>query len=235
MNRVPAGSLLAGLAAAALLVRAAAAAPAEEPFKVNKKDFEKTFKVIALEPPDADPYLKVSDSVKAMLEQEVTARLKKRGYTVMPSSVLSGIRAEMTAQVNGPIDSKPGSSDAAKQAAVREHALRELWFRHPIDAVAVMRIRVFSVPMESDKVEWDGVSTSVEHSGGRVEYKANISVSSVVVAIYDSKEEPLYVSYAGLEPLMHREGAQLQPLPVDQLLRDEKRIRKASQAAVDAL
>jgi hypothetical protein len=233
MSRLQVNGLL---AAAALLVSVSAnAAEEEQPFKLDKREFEKKYKVIALAPPESDPYLQVSDGVKAMVEQEVTARLKKRGYTVMPSSVLGGIRAEMTAQMGGASESKPGQPDAAKQAAVREHAFRELWFRHQVDAVALMRIRVFSVPAENDKVEWDGTSQSIQHSGGREEYKANVSVSSVVVAIYDPKDAPLYVSYGGIEALMSRQGEQLLPLPVEQLLRDEKKIRKAAQTAVEAL
>jgi len=196
---------------------------------------EKTFKVIALVPPEADPYLVFNENVKAMLEQELAERLKKRGYTVMPSSVLAGIRAEMTKQVGGATDPKTGQAIAARQDAVREHALRELWFRQRIDAIAVMRIRILSVPMESDRVEWDGVSQDLDHAGKRVEYKANVNVSSVIVGIYDSKETPLYVSYGGLEPIMRREGEQLQPLPVEQLLRNEEKIRKAAQLAVKAL
>lgn len=218
---------LVGLVAVAALLASAAAAAAEEqaPFKINKRDFEKTYKVIALAPPEADSLLQMSDGVKAMVEEEVTKRLHKSGYTVMPSSVLAGIRAEMTTQVGG-------ATDAARQAAVREHALRELWFRHPINAVAIMRIRAFNVPMENDRVEWDGVSQSVAHSGKSIQYKANINVSSVVVGIYDAKDTPLFMNYGGLEPMMRREGDQLQPLPADQLLRDEEKIRKAAQTAV---
>jgi len=233
MRQAPMRNLLS--LAVLLMSVAAIAADTEDPFRINKRDFEKTYKVIALAPPEAEAYLQFRDEVKAMLEQEVTARLKKRGYTVMPSSVLSAIRDEMTAQVGGLTDPKSGQTDAAKQAAVRDHSFRELWFRHKIDAVAIVRVRIFSVPMESDKVAWDGVSQTVEHTGGREEYKANISVSSVAVAIYDSKDAPLYVSYGGIEPLLRREGGQLQPLPVEQLLRDEKKIRKAAQTAVEAL
>lgn len=222
MNRAV---LIAVLAAVALLVPTAAAAEEEEPFKINKRDFEKTYKVIALAPPESDSYLQMSDGVKAMLEEEVTKRLQKSGYTVMPSSVLAGIRAEMTTQVGG-------ATDTARQAAVREHAFRELWFRHPINAIAITRVRAFNVPMENDKVEWDGVSQSVAHSGKSVQYKANVNVSSVVVGIYDAKDTPLFMNYGGLEPMMRREGDQLQPLPAEQLLRDEEKIRKAAQTAV---
>lgn len=225
MNRA-----LAGLVVAALL--ACTAAADEEPFKVGKREFQKTFKVIALTPPEAEGHLHLSDAASAMLEEEVAARLEKRGYTVMPSRVLAGIRAEMTAQVGGATDPKTGQPDAAKQSAVREHAFRELWFRHQIDAVAVIRIRIFSVPVESDRLEWDGTQQKLENEGKSIQYKANASVSSVVVGIYDAKEAPLYVNYGGLEPLVRRVGDQLQPRPVDQLLIDEKRIRKAAQIAV---
>jgi hypothetical protein len=230
MNRA-----LTALAAAALMFASSAAAEEEEPFKINKRDFEKTFKVIALAPPEADSYLQLNDGVKAMLEQEITERLKKRGYTVMPSSVLAGIRAEMTSQVDGAKDPKTGKEDAAKQAAVREHAFRELWFRHPINAIAIIRIRAFNVPMESDRVEWDGTTQGLAHTGKSMQYKGNVNVSSVVVGIYDSKDAPLYVSFGGLEPMMKREGEQLQPLPADQLLKDEEKVRKAAQTAVKAI
>ena len=80
----------------------AAAAKSDDAYLlVKKRDFKKTYKVIALAPVDADPYLEMPDSVAAMLEQEVTARLQKRGYTVIPSSVLAGIRKTMEAQVGG--------------------------------------------------------------------------------------------------------------------------------------
>jgi hypothetical protein len=221
--------------AAALIATGATAAEDDPPFKIDKREFEKNIKSIALAPTESDPYLPLSEAVKAMLEQEVRARLEKRGYQVLPSTVLAGIRAEMTAQVGGAQGPESGQPDGAALSAVREHAFRELWFRHPIDAIAIPRVRVFSMPMESDRVEWHGAEQSLEHTGKKVEYAANVSVSSVVVAIFDSKDAPLYVGYGGLEPLMRREGEQLQPLPVEQLLRDEEKIRKATQMAVKAL
>jgi hypothetical protein len=217
------------------LVLPAFAASGDEAFMVDKRDFKKTYKVIALMPVDADPYLEMSDSVAAMLEQEVVAHLQKRGYTVLPSSVLAGIRAEMAQQVGGVEDPESGQTDAAKLQAVREHSFRELWFRHQFDAVASIRVAIYRVPMESDRVEWDGAKQKLAYEGRSQKYSATVSVSSVSVGIYDSKNSPLYLNYGGLEPLMWRKGEQLEPLTPDKIFLDEKRIRKAAQMAVDPI
>ena len=221
--------------AATLLVSGVAVAAKDDAFKINKRDFKKTYKVIALMPVEGDPYLEMSDAVKAMLEEEVTARLEKRGYTVLPSSVLAGIREEMTAQVGGVEDPATGQVDAAKLRAVRDHSYRELWFRHEFDAVASISVTIFQVPMESDRVEWDGVKQKLAYEGRGKKYSASVNVSSVLVAIYDAANKPLYEQYGGLEPIMYRLGEQLQPLTAEQLLRDEKKIRKAAQIAVSPI
>jgi hypothetical protein len=219
--------LVAGFLALAL-VEFAYAASDDEAFLVDKRDFRKTYKVIALAPVDADPRLEMSDAVAAMLEEEVTAHLEKRGYTVLPSSVLAGIRKDMATQVGG-------VEDAAKLQAVRDHAFRELWFRHEFDALATIRVMVYGVPMESDRVEWDGTKQKLAYEGRGSKYTATVSVSSVSVSIYDSASVPLYQHYGGLEPIMWRQGEQLQPLSADKLFLDEKLIRRAAQIAVDPI
>ncbi len=207
---------------------ASAAAAGDDPFLVGKRELEKTVEAIALLPPEADGYFHLGEAATAALEEEVAARLEKAGYRVLPSSVLAGIRAEMAAQVGD-------ATHPARQAAVREHALRELWFRHEIDAVGVIRVRIFSVPAKNDRVEWDGARDTLENDGKRANYEANVSVSSVVFGIYDAAEAPLYLHYGGLEPLMRREGGQLVPLPPERLLLDDTKIRKAAGIAVKPL
>jgi hypothetical protein len=220
----------------ALLVSSVAlAAKKDEAFTIKKRDFQKTYKVIALAPAEADPYLEMPDSVAAMLEEEVTARLQKRGYTVIPSSVLAGIRKTMEEQVGG--FDLPGTDqkDTAKMQAVRSHAFRELWFQNEIDALAMIQVSITRVPVESDRVEWDGTKQKLMYEGRGKKYTATAAVSSVSVSIYDSSDEPLYLYYGGLEPLMYRVDEQLQPLGADKLFLDEKRIRSAAQEAVDPI
>jgi len=218
-----------------LLAGTAAAASKDDAFTIDKRTFKKQVRVIALAPVDADLYFEMPDSVAAILEQEVTARLQKRGYTVIPSLVLAGIRKKMAAQVGGIEDPETGQINFARYQAVRNHAFRELWFQRQFDALAIIRVSVTRVDMESDRVEWDGVKQKIVHSGRSKKYAATTSVSTVSVAIYDSANKQMYLSFGGLEALVSRVDEQLLPLPVKQLFLDEKRIRKAAQIAVDPI
>ena len=216
-----------------LLAGPATALEKKEAFLVDKRDFKKQYKVIALAPVDAEPYLKMPDSASIILEEEVTARLQKRGYTVIPSSVLAGIRKTMEEQVGGFKDPDTGRDDLARMQTVRTHAFREMWFQHKFDALANIRVSINQVPMESDRVEWDGAKQKIEYEGRGKKYAATIAVSSVSVAIYDSTNKPLYIFYGGLEPLMYRSGEQLEVLPADKFFLDEEKIRDAAEMAVD--
>ena len=227
--------LVSGILAFALFWSTPAGADKDDAWLINKRDFKKTYKTLALVPVDADAFLEMPDGVAAILEEEVTARLQKRGYTVLPSSVLAGIRREMAKQVGGTTDPETGRVDSTKLKAVREHAFRELWFRHQFDAVATIRVTSYQVPMESDRVEWDGAKAKLAYEGRSQKYSATVHVSSVSVAIYNAASKPLYIYYGGLEPLMWRAGEQLQPLTPDKLFLDEKRIRKAAQIAIDPI
>ena len=218
---------------ALLLAGPATALDKKDAFLVDKRDFKDQYRVIALTPVDADPFLEMPERVAAMIEEEVTARLQKRGYTVIPSSVLAGIRRTMEEQVGGFKDPDTGSDDLAKMQAVRSHAFRELWFRHRFDALANLRVVITKVPMESDRVEWDGVKQRIEHEGRGKKYSATIAVSSVALAIYDSAEKPLYLFYGGLEPLMYRSDETLEVLSADKFFLDEEKIREAAEIAVD--
>ncbi len=223
------------LSAVLLIAGTASAAKKDDAYLVNKRNFKKTYNVIALAPVDADPYLEMSPAVAAMLEEEVTARLQKRGYTVIPSTVLAGIRKTMEAQVGGITDADTGQVNRAKEQAVRDHAFRELWFQHEFDAVASIRISITQVSMESDRVEWDGAKQKLVYEGRSKKYSAKVMVSSVSVGMYDSANKPIYLYYGGLEPLMYRDSEQLSPLPVEKFFQNEKVIRKAAQIAINPI
>lgn len=222
------------LAGTALLVAGLAdAADEEEPFKVDRRSFKDTYPVIALAPVDAAAYLEMPDSVAAILEEEITERLEREKFTVIPSSRLAAIRATMAEQVGGLEDPVTGGIDPVRQQVVRDHAFRELWFRENFDALGVISVATFQMPIESDRVEWDGVEQRIEREGRSRNYTANVSVSSVMLTIYDSTNNPIYVAYGGLEPLMYRDGDQLVPLEPNRLFQDEDKIREAAEIAVD--
>ena len=178
---------------------------------------------------------KMPDSVAAMIEAEITTHLQKRGYTVIPSSVLADIRKEMEKQVGGISDPKSGQTDLAKSQAVRSHSFRELWFRHKPDAVAVMRLSMSNANFAKGRAEWDGVKQKVESEGRDKGYGGGIAASSVSFAVYDKADRAKYVYYGGLELLQRRVDASLEPIPAEKYFADEKRIRKAAKIAVSAI
>ena len=222
------------LTCCALLIAApVTAADKDDAFLVDKRSFKKTYPVIALAPVEADPLLEMPDSVARILEEEITARLQKEKFTVIPSSVLGDIRKEMEAQVGGIADPETGQKDRAKEQAVREHAFRELWFREQFDALALVRVTILRVPMESDRVEWDGVKRKLQYEGRSKKYAANVVVSSVAFSMYDATNKPIYTYYGGLEPLMYRTQEQLEPMTADKFFKNEEHIREAAEVAVD--
>ncbi|MDX1406206.1 MAG: hypothetical protein R3192_16830 [Woeseiaceae bacterium] len=223
---------LTALFACLLLVGVSASAADDDPFLIDKRQFKKQFKTIALAPVDADGALQMPDSVAQVIEQEVTRHLQKRGYTVIPTSVLAEIRKTMEQQVGGFTDPETGQVDMAKMQAVRTHAFRELWFQHNFDALATIRVAVTRAPFENDRAEWDGVRQKVQAEGRNRGYSGNIAASSVSFAVYDHTEKLMYVNYGGLEVLQHREEAQLLPIPAENYFADEKLVRKATQIAM---
>lgn len=226
------------LAVAALLLASAAplyAADKDDAYLVDKKNFKRQYKTIALSPVDFDPSLQMPERVGTLLEQEITRHLEKRGYKVLPSTVLGDIRKTMATQVGGYVEAASGGIDVDKFKAVRRHSMRELWFRHELDAIATIRVMASKVPIDSDRVEWHGTKQKIETSGGRRKYTADVFVSSVTFAVYDQTDKLLFIYDGGLEPLMRREGDQLLPMTSEHFFTDDKRIRSAAKIAVSPI
>ncbi len=215
-----------------LLAPVALAADKYDPWLIDKRELKKSYKRIALAPVEAPPNLEMPDSAKRAIEAQVQAHLEKRGYTVVPASVLKGIRERMTEQVGGLRDSATDEIDMQRVNAVRDHSLRELWFRNDFDAIAVIRVDVIQAPIENDKAEWDGTSQKVKKKGGGLKYTASVAASSIAISIYDAAERPLFVNYGGLEVLVMRNKKEFLPLDASEYFQDEKRIKKAVQTAV---
>jgi len=208
------------------------AAEKYDPYSIDKGTFRKAYKRIALAPVEAGAALNMPDSAKQIIEEEITRHLEKRGYTVIPSSLLKGIRSTMVEQVGGLEDPATGELDMDKVMAVHSHSLRELWFQHDFDALATARVGIIQAHVENDRAEWDGTSQKLRKKGGSLKYTASAAASTLTFSIFDATEQPLYVNYGGLEVLVMRVKQQLQPLDASEYFRDEKRIRKAAQLAV---
>ncbi len=203
-----------------------------DPFSADKRTFKKEYQRIALAPVEAAAALEMPDSAKQMIEEEITRHLEKRGYTVIPSTVLKDIRRTMVEQVGGLADPTTGELDMDKVMAVHRHSLRELWYRHDFDALATARIGMVQAEIENDKAEWDGTSQKLKKEGGGLKYTASAAASTLTFSIFDETEQPVFVNYGGLEVLVMRVKQQLQPLDSSEYFHDEKRVRKAAQLAL---
>ena len=208
------------------------AADEESPYLVDKRDFKKTYKIIALMPVDSAPIIELPESAAKLLEAEITRHLEKRGYTVIPSADLAAIRETMSGQVGGLVDPASGEEDPEKRRAVREHSLRELWFQREFDAVAKLYVSATKVRFADDRIEWDGAKAKLEKKGRNRGYEGTVYASSVSFEVYDQSERLLYVKYGGIEPLQWRDGAQLIPIAPEKLFSEEKTIKKAAQIAM---
>ena len=229
LTRVPAG-----ITAICVLLAFPAAAADDSPFRMDKKVFKQQVKMVALSPIDAAPVVQMPDSAEAIIQEEITKRLEKRGYEVIPASVLRNIRATMEQQVGGVQNASTGQIDMARTRAVREHSYRELMFRYPVDAIVAIRIQVVKAEYENDRARWDGTRQRVQNKGSG-KFKGTIAASSVSISIFDRREKLLFTNRGGLEVLLERNRQQLIPLPPETYFKDEKRIREAAKEAVKPL
>ena len=93
--------ILTAITATCVLLAFSAAAADDSPFRMDKKLFKSRVKVVALSPIDAAPALQMPDSAEVIVQGEITKHLEKRGYEVIPASVLRKLRATMEQQVGG--------------------------------------------------------------------------------------------------------------------------------------
>lgn len=216
-----------------------AEAAKNDAYKINKKDFKKQIETIALAAPDAPEWMNLSPQAVATIEQGISRALSRKGYTVLPSSVLQKIRSTMEQQVGGYMLADGETPDLEKMRVVREHSLRELFFQHPVDAVLGIRIKLVSAPFAKDKANWDQVSQKVQKSDnalydlmGDGEYTGNIGASSLRLSFWDRRDNLLYSHAGGVELIMMRNGKRLERLSAEQLFKDEKRIKSAVKIAL---
>lgn len=215
----------------ALLTAIPASAADVEAFQIKKKDFKKQVETIALLPVSSPAWMKMPAATAQAIEADISKRLKKKGYELLPPSVYQSIADTMQQQVGG-FKQADGSVDEARVAAVNEHAYRELLYQHDVDAILAIRVRQVAAPFYKDKAEWDNAKQKVRHKG-RSNVQGNIGATSVELIIFDRQEKLLFLNRGGIELLMWRNQQKFENLPTEELFQEEKRVRKAVDYAMD--
>ncbi len=205
----------------------------ESPFLIDKKEFGNRITRVAVAPLNVVAYFELSDAVTRQLEEETMRLLAKKKFEVVPVDVYRTIRDTMSDRVGG-IRTSTGDYDAMRVAAVWDHSKREMLLRHPVDAILTVSVMMVDAQFKNDRAEWDGVKQKVE-SKGRGKFGGNIRAASMRASIIDRQDKLLFSSSGGIEVLQDRVDAQLIPRPKEAMLKDEKRLMKALEIALDPL
>ncbi len=218
----------------------AAAVAQDSPYLLAKKDFRKAVAKVAMAPLQTPGWLTLPQEQITAIEQLAQEEMEDTRFKLIPVQTYRNIRLRMSEQVGGLLNAA-GEVDPRRRHVVWDHAQREMRLRHDMEAFAHISIVVVNALFSDDKAEWDGVSQKVKKSGdgftlfGGKNYQGVIAAASFQLAIYDRADELLFVNRAGIEVLQERKKDALVPLPAEQLLRDDKRIKKAVQRAFKRL
>lgn len=205
----------------------------ESPFLIDKKDFSKQVTSVAVAPLNVVAIFELSDATTQMLEAETARLMAKKKLEVLPVDVYRNIRDVMSDRVGG-IRNAAGAYDAARVAVVWDHSKREVLLRHPVNAILTVSITMVDAPFKDDRAAWDGIKQKVQSKGGG-KFSGTIRAASMRASIIDRQDNLLFSSSGGIEVLQDRVGSQLIPRPTEAMLKDDKRLMKALEIALDPL
>ncbi len=233
--------LIVGWAGMCLLLQASLGHSADSPYLIKKKDFKKQITNVALTPLNAPQMLILTPEMRTLIEAEATRRLGKTRIKNIGIGPYSEVVDLFTKQVGGLLNDA-GELDSRRETLMLDHARREMRHRYPVDGFAEISLRVVNADFADDRAEWDGIKQKVKKSGdgfalfgGGKDYRGSIAAVSFQLAIYDRSEKLMFSQRGGIEVLQERKGSNLVLLPLDGLLTNEKRLKKAVQLAFKSL
>ncbi|NND67916.1 MAG: hypothetical protein HKN19_10035 [Halioglobus sp.] len=202
---------------------------------IKEKALRKEYSNLAMLPVVAAPAANAPDEIVALVAAEVREIMEDEDFTLLPSAEVTAIREQLAS-----LYAVPGAS--MNEAAIAEHTMRELFYRHPVDGLLSVQVLPVGAPFRDDKAEWAGTSQKIENKGdgffGTImgtDYGGTIAASAILVTISDRSGRPLYKWMGGVEVMMMRNGESLEPLPKEELWQSQKRVRKAVSYALKPL
>lgn len=201
----------------------------------KERAFRKEFKHLAMMPVTAAPAAAVPEAIQKVISDEVLEILADENFQILEPQAAKTIQDELAKLY-------PASPSDDSKTAIAEHAVREVFFQHPVDALVFVNVLAVAAPFREDKAEWGGTSQKIEHKGdgffGSImgkDYGGHIAASAVRIGIIDRTGKTVYLWSGGVEVMMQRNGEKLEPLPVESLWQNEKRVIKAVKYALKPL
>lgn len=224
------------LFAAILITTATQAQKLSDAFiDTKERAFRKEFEHLAMMPVAVAPAAAVPDAIQKLISDEVLEILTDEDFDILDPQVAEAIQDKF-------VGLYPASTSGDSKVAIAEHAVREVFFQHPVEGLVFVNVLAVAAPFRDDKAEWGGTSQKIEHKGdgffGSImgnDYGGHIAASAVRIGIVDRSGKTVYLWSGGVEVMMQRNGEKLEPLPVESLWQNEKRVIKAVKYALKPL
>ena len=226
-----------------LLASACAKGVKEEevaPFLVDKKQVKQDVDVIAVAPVAIPDGLPDAESIEAWFNGELEAKLHEGRFSLLFPAEYVKYWDEAVEAVGGITDPDTGERDHAMVAAAMKNVLDRLEFTPHVDGLFVGTVKVVEAPFAGGSAYWDGTKQSIKTGNPMKEFMAGspdgkVGALSLKVTLFDIDNNVLYERGGGIEVLSKMSGREFQLVPRNELLKDQKRMQKAVERALDPL
>lgn len=217
---------------------------AQNSFEVPRDEILAKVHRVGLMPMTLAEDFKDRNEVKTRYEELLTERLQKLGWEVVPSAKYDELLLQLKREIGGYHDPFTGEVDVEKRKAVSEHAQREFYRLHQLDAALSPAIRRVSAYWSHNFAMWHGVE---EASTGKEGFWAamnspsatgTIPALSLVVGLFGADDKMMYGRFGGIQLASYvgRGGVGgFVDIPPELLLRDPVRDARAADLALEPL
>lgn len=244
MTRVIFGGAVPATLAFAVILGSASTVHAQNSFEMPREQILAKVHRVGLIPVTLGDEFKERSDVKARYEQLLAERLQKLGWEVVPSARYDEVLLQLKREIGGYYDPFTGEVSVEKRDAVSEHAQREFFRLHRLDASLSPAIRRVSAYWSHNSAFWHGVE---ESSTGKDGFWAamnspgatgTIPALSLVVALFGADDKMMYGRLGGIQLASYvGQGGVggFSDIPAELLLRDPIRDARAADLALEPL
>ena len=189
-----------------------------DPFVKTKDEIKHSMPVLAMRPVMLAEFSR-HDEVATRYEMLVTEQLESAGFTVIPSNEFAAVWDPMVEQLGGLYDPITGETDTEKLDAARQHTTNELIAKFSINGFVAPRIDVTKAGWYGNTATWDGVKDETTGKGGfwaslaAANFQGSVPALSLIVPIYDTNGDAVYVGRGGIQLFAHFKGGKFIDVP----------------------
>lgn len=215
------------------------------PFYLPQEEFYKKIKIIAVTVEIRDGIVDDPKPAIARLESLIEAKLREAGFLVVSAQETYALWHRLVGEVGGLSNPVTGQRDSAKIQIVREQLRHEL--RNKFKADALLTAVIFSMRIEtlwryeSGYLRWHGTSEKIAGVTDQVtdllygsltwglvrSIPETLLALSLIFDVNDMSGALLYSKVGGIQVLEKISGGRVVPVPKEEILTNEERIRES--------